>query len=134
MAKKIPKYTNIVLSSNPCPICIRANGKTMTLAKWKVSPYGLTDSKKRYCNIKTASCHCILVPEDMVSLLPDIGKKIKLRGDKVTDIKHIVDIHPNEMALEELMNRYIEEIGTLPPEIYEMAIGEIAPYLIKLLP
>ena len=133
MAKKIPKYTNIVLSSNPCPICIGANGKTMTLAKWKVSPYGLTDSKKRYCNIKTVGCHCILVPKEMVDLLPDVGKRIKLRGDEVTDIKPIVYIHPNEEQLKNLMERYNFEVGTLPAEIYDMPLNKIIPYLRGLL-
>ena len=126
-------YTNINLSSNPCPVCKEANGKSMTLEEWKKSPYGLTDSKKRYCNLKGYRCHCIMVPTEMLPELPEIGKRVKLRSDEDSDIRSIVDFHPNEQTLKELMDEYNATIGKLPKEIYDMPIDEIIPYLKKLL-
>lgn len=122
-------YTNVVLSSHPCPICQDARGKSMTLEQWKKSPYGLTDSKKRYCNLKGHFCHCVLVPENVLPELPEIGKRVKLRGDEGTDIRAIVEIHPNEAILQKLMDEYNAEIGRLPDEFYELPIEQCIPYL-----
>ena len=81
------KLKNIILSSNPCPICIDAARQLpMTKTDWRNSRWGLTDSKKRYCNLKANSCHCILVPIQLISELPPKGKKVLLRGDKKTDM------------------------------------------------
>lgn len=121
---------NVILSSNPCPICIGAGGQSpMTLAEWRASSFGDTDSKKRYCNLKAHSCHCILVPTGLLDELPAIGEKVKLRGDEGTDIKPIVDIHPNEVILKELMEEYNATIGVLPREIYTMPIDDVIPFL-----
>lgn len=129
----MPKGTllmNIVLSSNPCPSCVEANRKSMTKTAWTKSKWGLPGSGKRYCK---SNCHCILVPVDLLDQLPEIGKKVKLRGDEDTDIRKIVDIHPNEEELKELMDEYNETIGVLPKEIYEMPLNEVIPYLKELL-
>lgn len=120
------KLINVVLSSNPCPTCAKANRKSMTKTEWRRSEYGLPGSNKRYCK---QYCHCILVPKSMIEELPAIGKKIKLRGDPESDVAKIVDIHPNEERLKELMDEYNERIGVLPPEIYEMPLEDVIPYL-----
>ncbi|MCK5127914.1 MAG: hypothetical protein KAR42_16775 [candidate division Zixibacteria bacterium] len=139
MAKKLKslkaaKLKNIILSSNPCPICVdAARQPPMTKSNWKISPFGLTDSKKRYCNLKANSCHCILVPPELIEELPELGKKIKLRGDPDSDIRKIVDIGPNEERLKNLMDQYNATIGKLPDEIYDMPLDEVTPYLEKLL-
>ena len=128
------KLKNVILSSNPCPICVDAAKKApMVKSKWKVSRFGMTDSKKRYCNLTAHNCHCILVPTQLISELPAKGKKVLLRGDKDSDIRRIIDIGPRENRLKNLMDRYNAEIGKLPPEIYDMPVLEIAPYLQKLL-
>jgi len=125
---------NIILSSNPCPSCKdAARQPPMTKSNWKISPWGLTDSKKRYCNLKANNCHCILVPPELIEELPDLGKKIKLRGDPETDIRKIVDVGPNEDRLKNLMDQYNATIGKLPDEIYDMPIQDVGPYLEKLL-
>lgn len=121
---------NVILSSNPCPTCIEARGKVMTITAWRRSKFGLPGSNKRYCK---ANCHCILVPVDLIDQLPAIGKKAKLRGDDLTDIKKTVDIHPNEERLKELMDEYNMRIGKLPEEIYEMPLDDVIPYLENLL-
>jgi len=128
------KLKNIILSSNPCPSCVAAARQPpMTKTDWKISPWGLTDSKKRYCNLKANSCHCILVPPELIEELPDLGKKIKLRGDPDSDIRGIVEIGPNEDRLKDLMDQYNATIGKLPEEIYDMPIQDVVPYLEKLL-
>lgn len=101
----------------------------MELQEWQASSFGDTDSKKRYCNLKAHSCHCILVPEDMLDELPAIGEKVKLRGDEGTDVKPIVDIHPNEIILKELMEEYNATIGVLPKVIYTMEMDAVIPFL-----
>ncbi|MCK4760214.1 MAG: hypothetical protein KAT69_09190 [Candidatus Aminicenantes bacterium] len=124
------KLKNIILSSNPCPICVdAARQPPMTKTNWRNSRWGLTDSKKRYCNLKANSCHCILVPPELIEELPDLGKKIKLRGDPDSDIRKIVDIGPNEDHLKNLMDEYNARIGKLPSEIYDMPLDDIAPFL-----
>jgi len=123
-------YTNVVLSSNPCPDCRRANGKTMTMPEWKKSEYGIPGSDKRICD---GNCHCVLVPEELMEEFPEIDKKSKLRGDIDTDIGKTVDIYPNELRLKRLMDKYNRQIGKLPPEIYDMPLDKIADYLDDLL-
>lgn len=123
-------YTNVVLSSNPCPDCKRANGVTMTMAEWKKSEYGIPGSDKRICD---GNCHCVLVPEELMDEFPEIDKRTKLRGDIDTDIGKTVDIYPNETRLQELMDQYNATIGKLPPEIYDMPLEKIADYLDDLL-
>ena len=128
------KLKNIILSSNPCPICIdAARQPPMTKTEWRNSRWGLTDSKKRYCNLKAHNCHCILVPIQLIDELPAKGKQILLRGDKDSDIRSIIEIGPRENRLKNLMDKYNAKIGKLPPEIYDMPIAEIIPYLQKLL-
>jgi len=139
MAKKLKslkgaKLKNIILSSNPCPICIDAARQLpMVKTKWRNSRWGLTDSKKRYCNLKANSCHCILVPPQMMDLLPDVGERIPLRGDRRSDIRGIIEIGPNELELQLLMDEYNFTVGTLPSEIYDMPLEEVAEYLRGLL-
>ena len=124
------KLKNVILSSNPCPICIdAARQPPMTKTEWRNSRWGLTDSKKRYCNLKANSCHCILVPPQMMELLPDIGERIPLRGDRRKDIRNLIEIGPNEMELKNLMDEYNLTIGKLPDEIYDMPLEEVAGYL-----
>ncbi len=126
----MPDLTNVILSSNPCPICISAARQSpMTLEEWRSSQWGDTDSKKRFCNLKAHSCHCIFVPVEMLDELPAIGEKVKLRSDKVTDIKPVIDIHPNEIILKELMEEYNTTIGVLPKVIYTMPIEGVIPFL-----
>lgn len=126
----LKRYTNVVLSSNPCPDCKRANGMTMTMPEWKTSVFGIPGSDKRVCD---GHCHCVFVPEDMMKEFPEIDKRTLLRGDELTDIGKTVDIYPNELRLKELMDEYNFRIGKLPPEIYDMPLNEVADYLAKLL-
>lgn len=124
------KLKNVILSSNPCPICKdAARQPAMTLKEWRKSPWGDTDSKKRYCNLKAHNCHCLLVPVEKFIDLPEIGKQVKLRSDKETDILAIVEIHPNEILLKDLMDEYNATIGKLPDEIYDMPLEDVIPYL-----
>lgn len=128
------KLKNLILSSNPCPVCREAaNQPPMTKSAWKESPWGLPDSKKRYCNLHGFNCHCLMVPVEMIADLPAKGKKILLRGDKDTDIRSIVEITPRENRLKELMEEYNETVGKLPSEIYTMPLEEIADFLEDLL-
>lgn len=122
--------TNVVLSSHPCPVCVEANGKTMTMTQWRKSKYGVPGSNKRYCK---KYCHCILVLEEMIPKLPQMGKNIMLRGDDGSDIKPVTEIFPNEMELAALMDEYNATIGKLPDEIYDMPLLDVIPYLRKLL-
>ena len=122
------QLTNIILSSNPCPTCVRAEGKTMTLQEWQRSEFGVPGSHRRICN---GFCHCILVTADMKQNLEDegLGKQVKLRGDKDSDIGQIVDIGPNEQLLSDLMERYASEIGRLPDEFYAVPFLEKSSWL-----
>lgn len=117
-----PEYTttpltNVILSSNPCPTCVEAEGKTMTLAEWQRSKYGVPGSHRRICD---GFCHCILVTAEMKETLETtgLGKRFKLRGDKDSDIGKIIDIGPREQKLSDLMDRYSKEVGRLPDEFY----------------
>lgn len=128
------KLKNIILSSNPCPICRNAGKQSpMTKTAWIGSEMGLPDSKKRYCNLKAFNCHCIMVPTEMIEELPAKGKKILLRGDKDSDIRPIIEIGPREDRLKSLMEEYNETIGKLPKEIYTMPLEDIADFLEGLL-
>jgi len=120
--------TNITLSSNVCPKCVEARGKSMTLAAWKASIWGLPGSSGRYCE---DDCHCILVPDGKLKDFPDIGKGIKLRGDKDSGIRKIVEIGPGETKLKQYMELWNAKIGRLPKEIYTMQIVDIVPLLEK---
>ena len=128
------KLKNVILSSNPCPSCKEAAMQLpMTKSSWKISKWGMTDSKKRYCNLKANNCHCILVPHEMLDELPAMGKKTNLRGDPDSDIRGIIEIGPNEERLKNLMDEYNMTVGKLPDEIYDMPLDEIADYLDDLL-
>jgi hypothetical protein len=120
---------NVVLSSNPCPDCDAINGQSDTYEGWQNSEYGLPGSDSRLC---CQHCHCILVPEDALADLPEIGDSIKLRGDLDSDIRKIVDIGPNEESLKSLMEEWYQ-LGNqkLPPEIYDMEFDEIEAYMKK---
>lgn len=122
------QLTNVILSSNPCPTCVRAEGKTMTLAEWQNSQYGVPGSHKRICD---GFCHCILVTKEMQEELAreGLGRKVKLRGDKDSDIGKIVDIGPREQLLSDLMDKYNEEIGRLPDEFYATPFSKKADWL-----
>jgi len=124
--------TNIVLSTNPCPSCQECNGQSMTFDEWEGSPWGLPGSSGRLCE---DDCHCILVPDEMMDELPDLGgESVKLRGDKDTDIEAIVEVGPDEAELKKLMEDwYAAGNAKLPKEIYDMNFEDIGPYLKKLL-
>jgi len=102
----------------------------MTLAQWKKSKWGLPGSSGRYCE---DDCHCILVPVEMIPELPTIGDRVKLRGDDNTDVPKVVDLHPRELSLKELMDKWNEKYGKLPPEIYDMPVESIEAYLRELM-
>ena len=119
-------YGDVPLSSNVCPSCEEASGQQMTLDEWQSSSWGVPGSSGRYCE---ADCHCILVPVEMLPELPVIGAQTLLRGDKDTDILAMVDIHPNEQALKDLMDEWNKLKGKLPPEIYAMPVDDILAYL-----
>jgi len=131
MAEPEVFYTNLVLSHNPCPICVQAGDeRPMTEQEWRDSEYGLPGSDGRYCG---DCCHCLLVEAgtDISELL--IGND-KLRGDEESDVRKIIELGPREQALKDLMEEwYARGNRVLPPEIYDMEFGEIAPYLKKLM-
>jgi len=58
--------TNLILSGNPCPTCVKAEGVTMTMKEWQASEFGVPGSHKRICN---GLCHCILVTQEMIDEL-----------------------------------------------------------------
>lgn len=120
---------NIVLSHNPCPICVDANGRTMTLEEWVDSEWGLPGSDARYCS---DDCHCVLVPVEVVSDFPAISDKVSLRGEEGTEIRAIVELSPSEEGLKDIMDAWNRDIGRLPQEIYRMPVMEIEAYLRKL--
>ena len=122
---------NQTTSSNVCPRCQEAAQlEPMTHKEWQASEYGLPGSSGRYCE---DDCHCILLPSDWAVDLPTIppADDIKLRGDKGTDIRPVVDIGPNEELLKKLMDLYNQRLGKLPQEIYDMPIESVIPYLQK---
>jgi hypothetical protein len=124
------KLINVILSSNPCPKCVEAShSEPMTLEGWRKSEWGLPGSSGRYCK---SYCHCILVPVGMLEELPNI-KKLVEKADETISLKAIVDIHPNEEVLKELMDEWNETRGKLPPEIYDMDIEDVIAYLKKLM-
>ena len=121
---------NVVLSMNPCPICVDANGQQMTYEEWADSEYGLPGSSARYCE---DDCHCILVPVEAMGELPEISDLVKLRGEEGTEIKSIVDISPSEQGLKDVMEEWNAKYGKLPPEIYSMDVMKVEAYLRKLM-
>lgn len=120
--------TNIILSSNPCPTCVKAEGRTMTLKEWRNSEFGVPGSHRRICN---GYCHCILVTEEMKQEMIDAGldAKVPLRGDPGTDVGKVIEIGPNEQLLSDLMDRYNSEIGRLPDEFYRQPFENKASWL-----
>ena len=118
---------NVVLSSNPCPICIAASeAEPMTMEEWEASEYGLPGSSARYCE---DDCHCILVPEAVLSEFPAISELAKLRGEEGSDIRSTVELAPSEKGLKEIMDLWNENIGKLPKEIYKMNLYKAEAYL-----
>ena len=120
---------NVVLSRNPCPICLDANGRVMTYKQWAASKWGLPGSSARYCE---DDCHCILVPKELVGEFPAINKQVRLRGEEGSEIKTIVDLSPAEEGLKEIMDLWNATLGKLPQEIYDMDVLEVEAYLRKL--
>ena len=120
---------NVVLSRNPCPICADANGRRMTLEEWAESEWGLPGSSARYCE---DDCHCILIPAAVLPEFPAVSKQAKLRGETASEIRATVDLAPSEEGLKDIMDRWNEEIGQLPPEIYSMDVSKVEAYLRKL--
>ena len=121
---------NVLLSSNPCPICILAGEEEpMTMEDWEASEYGLPGSSARYCE---DDCHCILVPEGVVGEFPAVSERAKLRGEEGSTIRLTVEFAPSEQGLKEIMDLWNENLGRLPPEIYRMDVYEVEGYLRKL--
>jgi len=122
---------NVILSSNPCPICVdAADQEPMTHDEWASSEWGLPGSSARYCE---DDCHCILVPVDAMDKLPEISDLVKLRGEEGTEIRSVVDISPSEQGLKDIMEEWNAKYGKLPPEIYDMDVFEVETYLRKLI-
>jgi hypothetical protein len=121
---------NVVLSRNPCPICVDANGQQMTYEEWADSEWGLPGSSARYCE---DDCHCILVPVDAMEELPEISEQAKLRGEEGSELLSIIEITPSEQGLKEVMEEWNVKYGKLPPEIYDMDVFEVEAYLRKLM-
>jgi len=121
---------NVVLSRNPCPICIDANGRQMPYEEWADSEWGLPGSSARYCE---DDCHCVLVPVEAIDELPEISKLVKLRGEEGTEIRSVVDITPSEQGLKEVMEEWNAMGMKLPPEIYKMDLFKVEAYLRKLI-
>ena len=122
---------NIILSRNPCPICIdAANQEPMSYSSWADSEWGLPGTDARYCS---DDCHCVLVPVDALDALPEISDLVRLRGEEGTEIPSVIDISPSEQGLKEVMEEWNAKYGKLPPEIYDMDVFEVEPYLRKLI-
>lgn len=119
-------YQNVALSSDPCPVCLEANGQEMTLGEWQDSEYGMPGSDQRYCG---DNCHCILVPTDALASLPAIGEMAKLREDDNSDIGAVVDVGPNEQEMQNLVDEYTTKIGELPRNLFDMPIDEMIDFL-----
>lgn len=121
---------NVVLSSNPCPICVdAAEQEPMTLKEWAASEWGLPGSSARYCE---DDCHCLLIPEAVLPEFPAISEKAKLRGEEGSAIRATVELAPSEQGLKGIMDQWNENIGKLPPEIYKMDLYKVEAYLRKL--
>jgi hypothetical protein len=126
MAESEELYSNAVLSSNPCPMCIDAgNADPMTLEDWKASEWGLPGSSGRYCE---DDCHCLLVPAGTEIPQATFGQE-KLRGEEGSDIKKVVEFGSAELELKDLMESWNLKYGKLPPEIYKMPVEKVAAYL-----
>jgi len=127
-------YRNMITSGNPCPVCIDAedNAGALTLEEWATSQWGDTDSIIRYCN-QTTYCHCVFIPEEVFDEIPELDYSIKLRGDDETDIDSVIDIHPGEEELRDLMDEYNARFGVLPRWIYDYSVDEMPEILRKLL-
>jgi len=132
MSESEVKYTNLVLSSSPCPRCIEAADlEPMTADEWRDSEYGLPGSDGRFCS---ENCHCLLVPNDIdVSDIEPLFGKEKLRGEEDTDIRKVVEFGSAELELKELMDLWNARHGKLPAEIYKLPVGKVADYLKALL-
>lgn len=121
---------NIILSSNPCPVCIAAaDQEPMTLDQWAESEWGLPGSSARYCE---DACHCALIPEGVLDEFPAINERVKLRGEEGTEIRAVVKLSPSEDGLKDIMDAWNRDLGRLPQEIYRMPAKEIEAYLRKL--
>jgi hypothetical protein len=126
LAGSTEQLQNVVLSHNPCPSCVECNGMIMDYASWADSEWGLPGSDGRLCS---DSCHCALIPVDMLPDLPGIGDLIKLRGDKGTDIRKIIEVGPHENDVSDLLKEWKELTGSekLPREISDMEFDDIEP-------
>ncbi len=120
---------NVVLSQNPCPICMDANGRQMTYDEWAESEWGLPGSSARYCE---DDCHCILIEAGLIDQFPAISEKAKLRGEEGTEILAIIELSPTEEGLKDIMDLWNKNLGKLPPEIYQMDAMKVEEYLRKL--
>ena len=122
---------NQILSTNPCPSCEEAaDQEPMDYESWASSEFGLPGSDARYCG---DHCHCLLLPVGLIDEFPALDDLVKLRGDEGSDISAIIDILPDEKALSDAMDEWNAQYGKLPPEIYDMELDEILPYLRKLM-
>lgn len=122
---------NVVLSLNPCPICVDAGEQEpMTFEEWASSEWGLPGSGGRYCLDK---CHCVLLPPAIIDQFPALNEKVHLRGEEGTEILAVVDIYPGEMGLKDIKEKWMATRGRLPKEIYDMALEDIGPYLLRLM-
>ncbi len=109
---------NIVLSRNPCPICLdAADQEPMTLEEWAESEWGLPGSSTRYCE---DDCHCVLMPVALMDEFPAISERVHLRGEEGTDIRAIVEIGPAEAGLKEIMDKWNEDLGKIPEQFYHI--------------
>lgn len=118
---------NVILSTNPCPLCQEAAKQPpMTIQDWADSVWGLPGSDGRYCG---DFCHCILMPIDMLEEFPAINEQIKLRGEEGSEVPAIVDISPREEGLKAAMDEWNADFGKLPPEIYDMDLYKVEDYL-----
>lgn len=120
---------NILLSSQPCPICVDAAAQEpMTLTEWAASEWGLPGTSARYCD---ELCHCILVPVEVMAEFPALNERVSLRGEEGTEIRAVVELAPSEEGLKEIMDLWNATLGRLPQEIYRMPVLEIEAYLRK---
>lgn len=121
---------NATLSMNPCPICVDAGQQpAMSLDDWMVSDWGIPGSSTRFCE---DDCHCALIPEAVVEEFPTIDERVRLRGEEGSEIRAIIDIGPSEQGLKEIMDKWNEDVGKLPPKIYTMPLLEVEPFLREL--
>lgn len=120
---------NVVLSHNPCPVCVDANGRVMSYEEWASSEWGLPGTSARYCE---DDCHCVLVPVEVLAEFPAISEKAALRGEEGSTIRATVDLSPAEDGLKDIMDTWNRDLGKLPPEIYKMPVMEVEAYLRRL--